>query len=83
MKRNRSSARLLRATGGGLIALLLGLSLTSCASVSDVPEFIPCQHPQVDLSTNGGYAQGLLDYSTALDTCNAINGLIPTTPSKE
>ncbi|QMP84076.1 putative Rz1 protein [Pseudomonas phage phiB1_1] len=40
-------------------------------------EFSPCQHPLVDVTSSGGLSQGLLDYSAAIDQCNALNGLTP------
>lgn len=58
---------------GTLLCLLL--SLTGCASGSSVHvDAVPCHHPVVDVSSNGGLARGLLDYADAIDTCNALNG---------
>lgn len=58
---------------GTLLCLLL--SLTGCASGSSVSvNAVQCQHPVVDVSTNGGLNQGLLDYADALDQCNILNG---------
>ncbi|UAW53810.1 hypothetical protein pphageT12_59 [Pseudomonas phage pphageT12] len=76
-KRKKGWQRCWQITRGGLIVLSLSLSVTSCASVSAVQEFSPCQHPLVDVTSSGGLSQGLLDYSAAIDQCNALNGLTP------
>lgn len=61
------------------LMLLLGvpllLSLTACASPSVAPEPVKCQHPVVDVTTDGGLWKGLLDYHTAIETCNSLNGV--------
>lgn len=54
--------------------LCLMLSLTACASTSAVNDPVACQHPLVDTRTHSGLVQGLLDYHTALELCNALNG---------
>jgi hypothetical protein len=35
-----------------------------------------CAKPSVDVSTNAGIAQGLLDYSHALNNCNTDKALL-------
>lgn len=57
------------------MALCLMPSITGCASAYVAAEFIPCQHPTVDASTQGGLVRGLLDYADAVDTCNTLNGV--------
>ena len=50
------------------------LALTGCATApqTTVPENLlqPCVRPTVDVRTDGGMAQGLLDYDAALKGCN-------------
>lgn len=59
----------------GVMLLSLLLLLTGCAGVCAVSEPVQCQHPLVDLKTNGGMAAALDAYASALDTCNALNGV--------
>lgn len=60
----------------GLLSLPLLLLLTGCASTCAVNEPVRCEHPLVDVRTNGGMASGLLLYKDALDQCNALNGVL-------
>lgn len=60
----------------GLLSLPLLLLLTGCASTCVVNEPVRCEHPLVDVRTNGGMASGLLLYKDALDQCNALNGVL-------
>ncbi len=49
------------------------LGLTACAAPqTTVPESLlqPCQRPTIAAHTQGGMAQGLLDYDAALRACN-------------
>lgn len=52
------------------------LLLTGCASTYVVNEPVRCEHPLVDVRTNGGMASGLLLYKDAIDQCNALNGVL-------
>lgn len=58
-----------------LLGLPLALSLTACASGSVVPQPAKCEHPVVDVSTDQGLWTALLDYHTAVETCNSLNGV--------
>lgn len=58
-----------------LLGLPLLLSLTACVSPSAAVQPIPCEHPVVDVRTNAGVWQGLVDYHAALELCNALNGV--------
>lgn len=52
---------------------LAALALAGCAAPQKtVPEplLAPCEHPVVDARTQGGLAQGLVDYAAALKSCN-------------
>ncbi|MNJ09287.1 hypothetical protein D3C77_34290 [compost metagenome] len=64
------------------MALFLIRFVTGCASDYAAVEFVPCQHPLVDVRSAGGLAKGLLDYADAIDTCNTLNGQEPS-PTKE
>lgn len=62
-----------RLLGGTLLSL--SLLLTGCASSSVAVEPVRCEHPVVDVRTNGGMAQALRLYYDALERCNALNGV--------
>jgi hypothetical protein len=53
------------------VALLTGCSTTKVLRELPPPELLrDCLAPIVDISTNGGLAQGLLNYDDALKRCN-------------
>lgn len=59
-----------------LLGLPLLLSLTACASGSGAPrDPVKCQHPTVDVTTDGGLWKGLLDYHETVELCNSLNGV--------
>lgn len=64
----------MRAAAGLILAALLGGCATPAPIViklrPDPVYLADCPHPDVDVSTNGGIATGLLAYRTALDLCN-------------
>lgn len=63
-----------------VILLCLSLSVLGCARSSGVSEPVTCLHPTIDASTVGGLVQGLVDYSEALDMCNALQGATSVAP---
>lgn len=61
----------------GVMLMCLSLSVTACAAPSVVLSPTPCLHPEVDASSQGGLAKGLLDYHAAVELCNSLNGVQP------
>lgn len=57
--------------------LCLLLLLTGCASNSAVSKPVVCQHPLVNLQSNGGMAEAVLLYYEAVELCNALNAVAP------
>lgn len=55
--------------------LCLLLLLTGCASNSAVSKPVACQHPLVNLQSNGGMAEAVLLYYEAVELCNALNAV--------
>lgn len=67
----------------GLLLLCLIQSVQGCAARSIVrSEFIRCEHPLVDASTQGGLYKGLLDYYDAVELCNTLNGDTNASPER-
>jgi len=58
----------------GVLLLCLVLSVTACASRGIAPvQGVLCQHPKIDVSTNGGLSAAVQSYQEALAGCNALN----------
>lgn len=55
--------------------LCLLLLLTGCASNSAVSKPVVCQHPLVNLQSNGGMAEAVLLYYEAVELCNALSAV--------
>ena len=64
-------------TRSGVTLLCLLLLLTGCASNSAVSKPVVCQHPLVNLQSNGGMAEAVLLYYEAVELCNALNAVAP------
>lgn len=60
----------------GVTLLSLMLLLAGCASTCAVTEPVPCEHPLVQVQSNGSMAESLLLYKDAVDRCNALNGVL-------
>ena len=63
--------------------LCLLLLLTGCASNSAVSKPVVCQHPLVNLQSNGGMAEAVLLYYEAVELCNALNAVAPDSKHKQ
>ena len=63
--------------------LCLLLLLTGCASNSAVSKPVVCQHPLVNLQSNGGMAEAVLLYYEAVELCNALNAVAPNEDSSK
>lgn len=61
--------------------LCLLLLLTGCASNSAVSKPVVCQHPLVNLQSNGGMAEAVLLYYETVELCNALNAVAPSKDS--
>lgn len=63
----------------GLMLAPLMLLLTACAASPPAPlviQPVPCEHPQIAPYDAAGLAEGIRLYWRALETCNALNGVL-------